>query len=47
MRYAHDMHHHKKKLITSKKMDLPSGNMFKSENSLRFTFNDPLGRRLL
>ena len=33
----------KKKLITSKKNDLPTGNMFESENSLRFTFNVSLG----
>ena len=44
---SHDIHHHKKKLITSKKINLPTGNMFKSENSLRFTFNDSLGSRLL
>ena len=42
-RISHDIHHSKKKLITSKKNDLPTGNMFESENSLRFTFNVSLG----
>ena len=42
-RISHDIHHRKKLLIASKKNDLPTGNIFESENSLRFTFNVSLG----